>query len=400
MRDVEVDVLVDGSGVKGVGGEGEFQDGILLRLGEAAGEVGAELLFEERDACGAATAVADGVLDGFGEGGSVGEGEGEGAGDGAFFGVEVIGGEAGVFNAGHPGAELVDARVGGDGVFVVGGEEAAEEEGDGDHVLHAVIAVGGVREWAGLVDDAEAGLVRAEGDGGDVIGGLSCPEDLRAEGHGGFHGGLGMELGGVADFEEDVFHDVGAVGALELEGLSAEGDVVEAPDGSCEHGRVAHLAGLDHEGEADGAAGGVSGGPAFAGAGVGRVAVGAEALAVDPGEREGVDDLRAGEAEHVGDDGGGGDFDEHDVIEADAVEGVFESEAALDLVSLDHGGEDVAHGERLAADGDGVAGEPVGGGEDAAEVVGGVTPLGREPGVVEVEPADHGADVEGSLDGV
>ncbi len=58
--------------------------------------------------------------------------------------------------------------------------------------------------------------------------------------------------------------------------------------------------------------------------------------------------------------------------------------------------EDVAHGEgRLA-----VAGEPVGGGEDAAEVVGGVAPLGGEPGVVEVEPADEGADVEGCLDGV
>ncbi len=43
------------------------------------------------------------------------------------------------------------------------------------------------------------------------------------------------------------------------------------------------------------------------------------------------------QAEHVGDDGGGGDLDEHDVVEADAVEGVLEGEAALDLVGLDHG---------------------------------------------------------------
>src|ERR1700679_1991322 len=47
-----------------------------------------------------------------------------------------------------------------------------------------------------------------------------------------------------------------------------------------------------------------------------------------------------------------------------------------------------------------VAGEVVGDGEDGAEVVGGVAPLGGEPGVVVVEPADDGADVEGGLYGV
>ena len=283
--------------------------------------------------------MADGVFDGFGEGGAVGEGEGEGVGDGAFFGVEVVGGEGGIFDAGHLCTKRIYPWVLRDGVLVVGGEEAAEEEGDGDHVLHAVVAIGGVRERAGFVDDAEAGLVGAEGDGGDVGGRLPCCEHLVAEGHGGFDGGLGVELGGEADFEEDVFHDVGAVGSLEGEGFSAEGDVVEAPDGGGEGGGIAHLAALDHEGEADGAAGGVAGGPGFAGAGVGGVAVGAEALAVDPGEGEGVDDLVAGEAEHVSDDGRARDLDEDDVIEADAVEGVFKGEAALDLVGFDHGGE-------------------------------------------------------------
>ena len=42
-------------------------------------------------------------------------------------------------------------------------------------------------------------------------------------------------------------------------------------------------------------------------------------------------------------------------------------------------------------------GEPIGNGENAAEIVGGVAPLGGQPGVVEVEPANHGADVEGGL---
>ena len=45
----------------------------------------------------------------------------------------------------------------------------------------------------------------------------------------------------------------------------------------------------------------------------------------------------------------------------------------------------------------GVAREPVGDGENAAEIVGGMAPLGGQPGVVEVEPADHGADVERRL---
>jgi hypothetical protein len=41
--------------------------------------------------------------------------------------------------------------------------------------------------------------------------------------------------------------------------------------------------------------------------------------------------------------------------------------------------------------------EPVGVRENAAEIVGRMTPLGREPGVVEIEPADDRPDVEGGL---
>ena len=36
------------------------------------------------------------------------------------------------------------------------------------------------------------------------------------------------------------------------------------------------------------------------------------------------------------------------MVEADAVEGVFEREHALDLMGLDHRDEDIAHGERGA----------------------------------------------------
>ena len=58
------------------------------------------------------------------------------------------------------------------------------------------------------------------------------------------------------------------------------------------------------------------------------------------------------------------------------------------------------HGQGRFAFGEGRSREPVGHRQDAAEIVGGVAPLGRQPGVVEVEPADHGADVERGLHGV
>ena len=224
--------------------------------------------------------------------------------------------------------------------------------------------------------------------------------ELRAQLHRGFDGGLRVELGRVADFEEHVLHHVGAVRPLEFELLPAKRNVVEAPGFCGERGGVAHLAGAGHQRQPNGAAGGVARGPAFARAGVGRVAIGAQALAIDPRERERVDGLLAREAEQLADDGGGGDLDQHDVIEADLVEGVFKRDAALNLVGLDHGRQHVAHGQRRLACGDRGAREPVGVGQNAAEIVGRMAPLGGEPGVVEVEPANHGADIEGGLHGI
>ena len=55
------------------------------------------------------------------------------------------------------------------------------------------------------------------------------------------------------------------------------------------------------------------------------------------------------------------------------------------------------HGQRRAAGGDGVARQPVGRHQDAAEIVGRMPPFRGEPRVVEIEPADHRADVERGL---
>src|SRR5690606_22828120 len=95
-----------------------------------------------------------------------------------------------------------------------------------------------------------------------------------------------------------------------------------------------------------------------------------------------------------------GYFHQNDVVQTHTVERVLERDATLYLVRLDHGGEHVAHGERFASGGDGLPGQPVGSGQDAAQVVRRVAPFGRQPGVVEVQPANHGADVERGLYGV
>lgn len=132
--------------------------------------------------------------------------------------------------------------------------------------------------------------------------------------------------------------------------------------------------------------------------------VGTQTLSINPGLGDGVGGLLLSEAEHLGDNGGGSDLDQDDVVEADLVVGVLEGQNTLDLVGLDHGLEDIADLEDLAiaqvTTGTVGAGDPVGDGEDTTQVVGGVTPLSGEPAVVVVQPTDHGTDVEGAIDGV
>lgn len=308
--------------------------------------------------------------------GAVVELDGETVGDGAEGRVVVVSSELGVLDALDLLAEGFDElRGGGLGtVRVVAGGKAAKDEHDRAHVLDAVVAVGKVVHGLELlVDDADAGLVRADGDLLDVGGGLAHGLELGVDLLRGLDGRLGVELGGVRDLEENVLHDVAAVGALELKLLALEEHVVEAPDGSGEDGGDTRLALENLEGQVDGALAGVTGSPRLAGHGVGGVAVGAEGLAVDPGLGDGVGRLLLVEAEHLGDNSGGGDLDENDVVETDLVVRVEESEAALNLVGLDHALENIADGELLAigevAAGLVGAGDPVGDGEDGAKVV-------------------------------
>ena len=124
------------------------------------------------------------------------------------------------------------------------------------------------------------------------------------------------------------------------------------------------------------------------------MAVRAQALSVHKGLRHDVDGLVARETEQLARNGGRGDLDKHDVVQADAVERVLERKTALNLMRLDHGLHDVLDRERRLAIRHVGARDPVGHGPDRTEVVGRVAPLGGEPAVVKVEPADLRANVE------
>ena len=297
----------------------------------------------------------------------------------------------------HAGTQRIDARIGGDVVFVVGGGEPAEQQRHGHHVLEAVVAIGRVGQRAGLVDDAHARLLRLDDDALDVI---DAPGHLRVQRDRSFDGGLRVELGRIGNLEEHVLHDVAAEGPRDLDGLATQHDVMETPGGRGERCRIPGFILQGHECMAYGAAGGVTRGPALARAGLRRVAISAQGGAIDEGVGECVDDLVAATAEHRGGDGGRGDAYQQHVVEAAAVEGVLERQHALDLVRLDQGGEQVAHGGRRAAFEHGATRQVIAHGQDGTEVVGRMAPLRGQPGVIEVEPADQRADVEGGLHGV
>src|SRR5690606_3746480 len=127
------------------------------------------------------------------------------------------------------------------------------------------------------------------------------------------------------------------------------------------------------------------------------MAVGAQAGAVQPSLGEGVDDLLLAAAEHVGDYRGRRDPYQQYMAQADAVEAVFQRDDALNLVCLDHRREHITHDKWRLAGRDIALGDVVGHGQNAAEVVGRVTPLGGEPGVIVIEPADDAADVPRGL---
>jgi len=179
-----------------------------------------------------------------------------------------------------------------------------------------------------------------------------------------------------------------------------EVDVVEAPSGCTKNGSHATLTLHDLETEVDSLLASITSGPTLSAHGVGAVSVCSHALTINPCLRDSITSLTLGQAKHLTDNSSRGNLDQNNVIETDLVERVLESHATLNLVCLDHGLKDVSHSENLSiAQVSAVAvgsADPVCDGQDCAQVITGVTPLGSQPAVVEVEPSDHGTNVEGT----
>lgn len=149
-----------------------------------------------------------------------------------FLPVVVVGRELRVFFEVDALPEGLDAGVAREGrvVAVVARlDHGALEEDDGDHVLHAVVAVRRVVQRALLVDDDHGRLLGPDADVGDVLVRIEVPgaQDL-ADLLRGFDAGGAVPFDRV-DLEEDVFNHPALEGARELECVAFEEGVVEAP---------------------------------------------------------------------------------------------------------------------------------------------------------------------------
>src|SRR3546814_3119600 len=78
-----------------------------------------------------------------------------------------------VFHAVDFVAQGIYARVGGHGIFVIGGGEPSENQWHGHHVLDAVVTIGRIVQRTFFVDDAQAGFVGADRQICDVVGGFA-----------------------------------------------------------------------------------------------------------------------------------------------------------------------------------------------------------------------------------
>ena len=177
---------------------------------EAGGQIAAELGFQQRDALGAATAVAHRVFHfHLLRGRAVLEEDLQGIGDGALVGLQVLAGVARLLDHFHLLAQLVDDGVRlVESVLVVLGHQIAERQRHGRHVLQAMVTVGRIVERAALADDADGGLVGVNDDAVDLVKAIL---HQRVQAYGSLGGSLGMELGGEGDLEENLFHHIRAV---------------------------------------------------------------------------------------------------------------------------------------------------------------------------------------------
>jgi hypothetical protein len=99
------------------------------------------------------------------------------------------------------------------------------------------------------------------------------------------------------------------------------------------------------------------------------MAVGTKRLSVDPCLRDSIYSLVAVKAKKLRNDGCGSNFDENDVVETNAVEGIQEGKPPLNFMGFDHSLKDIMDSKRLA-----LASKVVRDSQDSAKVVRWMTP--------------------------
>ena len=83
--------------------------------------------------------------------------------------VEIVFRIVRIFDADHFGAQGIDARISRNRILVMIGGELAEDQTDGGHILNAMIAVGGIVQRPGLIDDADRRFLGGDYDLVDLL---------------------------------------------------------------------------------------------------------------------------------------------------------------------------------------------------------------------------------------
>ena len=127
------------------------------------------------------------------------------------------------------------------------------------------------------------------------------------------------------------------------------------------------------------------------------MAIGAQGLAIDPGMRQRGEHLFPVGAHQFGTDGGRRHLHQHNMIQPYPVKRVLKGKYTLNFMGQDHGLKNGLHGQWRLAIGNAFLRKMVGNRKNGAEIIGGVAPFGRQPGIVVIQPADDTAYVPGGF---
>lgn len=373
-----------------------LKDLILVSLVVVMGDVPLEFVDQQWGAFGPTPLVANRVLDfNFVKNSSIVKLNEEGVADGSLGGVVILDAETLLLDAVNLGTEFINSWVRSRGISVAFRGQFAEDQGIGNHVVNSMVAIGEVVQWALLVNDTDGGFLGANSDTLDISSRLAHFFELVVENVGSLNGGLGMELSREGDLEEDVFHDIRAVGDLEFEWFALEKNIIEAPSFGSENRRKALFALLDHQGKVNGARASITRSPGLSWTCVRGMTVGAQRLTINPSLGYSINSLVAVQAEKFGYYGSRSNLDKNDMVKADSVERVEEGKAALDFMGLDHCLKDVTDRQRLP-----LPCQMIGNSQNGTKVIRWMTPFSGQETIIEVKPSNSSSDVESSSDGI